>query len=629
MENQFYVIDFDSTFTRVEALDVLGEISLEGHPEKAERLQKIADITNMGMNGEGSFAESLIDRIDLLKANKQHLIKLIETLKGKVSTSFKRNKDFFAEFADNTLIVSSGFKDFIVPIVTEYGIKEENIYANTFTYDAEGNISGFDAENPLAGDGGKVKLLKELNLQGDIYVIGDGYTDYEIREAGLANTFYAFTENVSRDKVTKKADHITPSFDEFLFTNNLPMAISYPKSRIKVLLLENVHPDAAEMFREEGFPVETVKGALDEDELIEKIKGVHVLGIRSKTNLTKRVLEHADKLMAVGAFCIGTNQIDLTECLSRGIVVFNAPYSNTRSVVELAIGEIIMLMRNLPDKSAGMHQNKWNKSAKNSFEIRGKKIGIIGYGSIGSQLSVVAEALGMDVYFYDIVDKQAMGNARKCKSLKQLLNTVDVVTLHVDGRPSNKNIFGKEEFDQMKDGSYFLNLSRGIVVDVEELAKNIKAEKILGAGVDVFPEEPKTNSEPFESVLAGLPNTILTPHIGGSTSEAQEHIGSYVPSKILQYINAGNTYGSVNFSNLQLPSLKNAHRLIHIHRSVPGMLAKINNLLAANDCNILGQYLKTNEGVGYVITDIDAKHGKELIEELKKIPETIKFRILY
>ncbi len=629
MEKKYYIIDFDSTFTKVEALDVLGDISLEGHPEKMERLQKIEDITNLGMNGEGSFAQSLIDRLDLLIANKHHVDQLIERLKGKVSTSIKRNKEFFSQFSDQILIVSSGFKDFIIPIVTEYGIKEENIYANTFTYDDDGNINGFDNNNPLAGDNGKVKLLNDLKLKGDVYVIGDGYTDYEIRESGLANKFYAYTENVAREKVTKKADHITPSFDEFLFNNKLPMAISYPKNRIKVLLLENVHPDAKAMFEEEGFPVETVGGALDENELIEKIKGVHVIGIRSKTNITKRVLEHADKLMAIGAFCIGTNQIDLNECLQRGITVFNAPYSNTRSVVELAIGELIMLLRNIPDKSMGMHEGKWNKSAKNSFEVRGKKLGIVGYGNIGSQLSVVAEALGMDVYFYDVVDKLALGNAKKCKSLKQLLNTVDIVTLHVDGRPSNKGVFGKEEFDQMRESSYFINLSRGIVVDIAELKKNLDSGKILGAGIDVFPTEPKTNKEPFESELLGASNVILTPHIGGSTSEAQEHIGSYVPTKILEYINAGNTYGSVNFPNLQLPTLKNAHRLIHIHKSVPGMLANINNILAAHNCNILGQYLKTNEGIGYVITDIDTKHEKSLIDELKLIPDTIKFRILY
>lgn len=629
MSKKYYIIDFDSTFTKVEALDVLGEISLEGFPDKAERLQKVADITNEGMNGEGSFATSLTKRIELLNASKGHISQLIERLKQKVSKSVIRNKAFFQEYADNILIISSGFKEFIVPIVTEFGIKEENVYANTFRFDKNDNIIGFDTENPLSEDGGKVKLLKNIKLKGDVYVIGDGYTDYEIKASGLANKFYAFTENVEREKVIKNADHVAPSFDEFLYQNKLPMAISYPKNRIRVLLLENIHPDAAAAFREEGYRVETVSGALDEDELIEKIKNVHVLGVRSKTNVTKRVLEHANKLMTVNAFCIGTNQIDLEECQKRGILVFNAPYSNTRSVVELAIGEIILLMRNIPDKSKKMHDGIWHKSASNSFEVRGKKLGIIGYGNIGSQLSVLAEAMGMQVYFYDLVEKLALGNAKKCTTMKQLLEQCDIVTLHVDGRPSNKNTFGAEEFKLMKKGSVFLNLSRGFVVDIEALQKEMENGRIIGAGVDVFPKEPKTNDEEFVSPLRNVPNVLLTPHIGGSTAEAQEDIGNFVPNKVIQYINTGSSYGSVNFPNLQLPDVKDAHRLIHIHKNVPGILAKINNILAAHGCNIEGQYLKTSEGVGYVITDINKEYEPGLVKDFKEIPDTIKFRILY
>lgn len=627
--NKYFIIDFDSTFTKVEALDVLGEISLDGRPDKSDRLKQISDITNQGMNGEGSFSESLRSRIDLLQANKHHLGQLINKLETKVSKSIERNKSFFEKFSDNVLIVSSGFKEFITPIVTKYGIKEKNVHANSFKYDENENIVGFDDENVLSGDNGKVKLLKKLKLKGDVYVIGDGYTDYEIREAGLANKFYAFTENITRDKVTAKADHIAPSFDEFLYQNGLPMAISYPKNRIRALLLENVHPEAKKMFKEEGYKVETEKGAMDEEELIERIKNVSIIGIRSKTNITKKVLDNAPKLMAIGAFCIGTNQIDLEECAKRGIMVFNAPYSNTRSVVELAIGEMILLMRNIPDKSVQMHKGVWNKSANNSFEVRNKKLGIIGYGNIGSQLSIIAEALGMQVYFYDMVDKLSLGNAIKCRSLKELLNIADVVTLHVDGRPENKNIFGAEHFDMMKDGSYFMNLSRGFVVDVEALRKNIDSGKILGCAVDVFPEEPKTNSEPFSSPLMGAQNTILSPHIGGSTAEAQEHIGTYVPSKIMEYINTGSSFGSVNFPNIQLPTLSNAHRLMHVHKNVPGILANINNTLVKHECNILGQYLKTSGDIGYVITDVDRQHGNELIEDLKKVPDTIKFRVLY
>ena len=406
-------------------------------------------------------------------------------------------------------------------------------------------------------------------------------------------------------------------------------SLSYPKSRIKVLLLENVHPVALQLFEQEGFQVELRKGALDEDELIEAIQGVHILGIRSKTMVTRRVLESANKLMTIGAFCIGTNQIDLQACTERGIAVFNAPYSNTRSVVELAIGEIIMLIRNVVTKSNQMHAGVWDKSAANSFEVRGKKLGLVGYGNIGTQLSVVAEALGMEVYFYDVVDKLSLGNARKCKSLDELLAIADIISLHTDGRKTNKNLIGAREFSLMKKGVLFLNLSRGHIVDIPALVEAIKSGQVGGAGIDVFPYEPKTNAEAFINELRGLPNVILTPHIGGSTEEAQENIGNFVPAKLLEYINNGSTYGSVNFPELQLPLLKDSHRLLHIHANMPGILARMNNIFAKYNINIRGQYLKTTEDIGYVITDVAKNYSDEVVEELKAIDNTIKFRLLY
>ncbi len=624
-----YVIDFDSTFTQVEALDVLGEISLAEKKDREKRLANLKDLTDRGMGGNLSFRDSLRQRLDLLEARRHHLDPLIENLKKKISTSFMRNPDFFEENREDIYIISNGFKEFIVPIVRELGLKEENVYANTFEFDEEGRITGFDKDNVLSSNNGKVEQLKSLDLKGDVYVIGDGYTDYEIKAAGLANKFYAFTENVERGNVLKNADHITPSLDEFLYVHKMNKAISYPKNRIKVLLLENVHEDAVKIMKNEGYNVSTYSGGLDEEELAERIKDVSVLGIRSKTQLTAKVLENANRLIAVGAFCIGTNQIDLEACLKKGVAVFNAPFSNTRSVVELAIGEIILLTRNLPDRIGEMHQGVWNKSAKGSNEVRGKKLGIVGYGNIGAQLSVVAEALGFDVYYYDLVEKLALGNATKCKSLDELLQKVDVITLHVDGRKENKNMIGEHEFQQMRDGAIFLNLARGQVVDVDALKKHIESGKIRGAGIDVFPKEPKTNKEEFESVLRGLPNLILTPHIGGSTEEAQVNIGNFVPGKIIEYINTGGTTNSVNFPNLQLPTLENAHRLIHIHHNKPGIIAHINRILAAHDINIVGQYLKTNETIGYVITDIDKEYNSDVIKELKGIQGTIRFRVLY
>jgi D-3-phosphoglycerate dehydrogenase len=623
------IIDFDSTFTKVEGLDELAAIALTGHPQREKIVQEIVDLTNKGMNGEMSFAEGLRQRIDLLKANRANIEELISLLRTKVSDSFLRNRQFLTENADYIFIVSSGFKEFIVPIVTELGLRADHVYANEFRFDEEGNIIGIDQDNVLSTDGGKIKLLASLKLEGDVYAIGDGYTDYQIKEAGFANRFYAFTENVERPKVVAVADHIATSFDDFLYDNKLSRSQSYPKSRIKVLLLENVHPVALRAFEEQGFNVEFVKGALDEDELCERIKDVSIIGIRSKTNITKRVLENANRLMAIGAFCIGTNQIDLEAAAERGIAVFNAPYSNTRSVVELAIGEMIVLIRNIVTKSNQMHAGVWDKSANGSFEVRGKKLGMVGYGSIGTQLSVVAEALGMEVYFYDGIEKLSLGNARKVNTLEELLSISDVISMHVDGRKENTNLIGKREFDLMKDGVIFMNLSRGHVVDIEALAEAVKSGKVAGASVDVFPKEPKTNDEVFESALRGLPNVILTPHIGGSTEEAQENIGYFVPSKLLEFMNNGSSYGSVNFPEVQLPKLKDSHRLLHIHANVPGVLAKLNNIFAKNNINITGQYLKTNEKIGYVIVDIAKNYTEEFIQELKEVEGTIRFRMLY
>ncbi|HCM77844.1 MAG TPA: phosphoglycerate dehydrogenase [Cytophagales bacterium] len=629
ISNKYIVIDFDSTFTKVEAFDALADISLKDHPQRAAIKKQIEDLTNQGMDGSLSFRESLKQRLALLSPNQQHLEQLVVVLRGMVSESFKRNKSFFEEYNGRIYIISNGFHAFIDPIVTEFGVKKENIFANKFHFNDKGEVIGFDEDNPLSANNGKVEQLKRLNLPGDVYVIGDGYTDYEIKHSGLANKFFAFTENVERGNVLSKADHITPSLDEFLYLNNLNTAISYPKNRINVLLLESVHPAAVKLMKEEGFNVEVYPAGLTEEELCEKIANVSILGIRSKTQVTAKVLDCANRLMAIGAFCIGTNQIDLDAAAKKGIAVFNAPYSNTRSVVELAIAEIIMLMRNLPDKFAKMHLGQWEKSASNSFEIRGKNLGIVGYGSIGSQLSVLAESLGMKVFYYDTEEKLALGNATKCKSLKELLQIADVVSLHVDGRPSNQHMIGPEEFKLMKKGVILLNLSRGHIVDVKALKENILNGHVAGSGADVFEYEPISNAEEFVSELRGLPNTILTPHIGGSTLEAQENIAHFVPGKLMDYINTGSTSQSVNFPNLVLPILENAHRLIHIHNNVPGVLAKINATLANNGINIAGQYLKTTEHIGYVITDINKDYDRELIKEMRSIEHTIKFRVLY
>ncbi len=397
---------------------------------------------------------------------------------------------------------------------------------------------------------------------------------------------------------------------------------------MRALLLENLHPRATEILGAAGIEVTAHVGAMDEAELIDAIQGVELLGIRSKTNLTANVIDAADSLIAAGAFSVGTNQIDLAAAAKKGIAVFNAPFSNTRSVVELAISEIIGLTRRLPDHNRLMHEGVWDKSAEGAHEIRGRTLGIIGYGNIGSQLSVVAEALGMNVIFFDSAEKLAMGNATRMHTLDELLEQSDAVTLHIDGRRGNAGLFGKEQFDRMKPGALFLNLSRGFVVDVDALAAAIESGHLAGAAIDVFPEEPKKRGDAFDSPLRGVPNVILTPHIAGSTEEAQRDIGQFVATRLRDYVEHGSTSLSVNVPNLSLDHNSGSHRIAHLHRNVPGVLAQVNAQFAAHDANIEGQLLATSGELGYVVTDVAAGVADETIEALRAMDATVRLRVL-
>jgi D-3-phosphoglycerate dehydrogenase len=398
---------------------------------------------------------------------------------------------------------------------------------------------------------------------------------------------------------------------------------------VRVLLLEQIHRDAEEILGASGFEVESLPRALDEDELVERIADVTLLGIRSKTHVTARVLDAAPHLVAIGAFCIGTNQIDLAAATERGVAVFNAPFSNTRSVVELAIAEIIAMTRRLTEKNALMHDGVWDKSADGAHEVRGRTLGIVGYGNIGTQLSVLAENLGMNVLFYDTADKLALGNARRCLSLDELLAASDIVTLHVDGRPTNANLFGEDEFAQMRPGSLLLNLSRGFVVDYGALRKHIESGHIAGAAVDVFPVEPKGRGDEFVSELRGLPNVILTPHIGGSTEEAQQDIGRFVAGKFRDFVHDGSTSMSVNIPALILPRAAGVLRLVHIHRNVPGVLARVNGLLAEHGVNVEAQLLATHGDIGYVVTDSASGTTQAIVDQIRAMPETVRLRVIF
>ena len=624
-----FVFDFDSTLVRIESLEALADLALDGADDGAAIRDEVGRLTDAAMAGEIGFGEALRRRLALLPLHRRHVEALAARVADELAPSVQRNLAFFRQHADRIVIVSGGFREIVAPVAARLGVAADRVLANDLVYDADGRVTGVDPANPLAEAGGKVRAIAGLALPRPLVMVGDGWTDAEVRQAGAADRFYAFTEVVRRLPVIGAADAEVASIDELLHAEGLAGRWSYPRSRMRILLLENIHPAAVARLEAEGYTVETASGALGEDELAARIAGVHVLGVRSKTQVTGRVLAAADRLLAVGAFCIGTNQIDLEAAAGRGVAVFNAPYSNTRSVVELAVGLTIALLRDVTDKSAAMHRGVWNKSASGARELRGKTLGIVGYGAIGSQLSVLAEALGMRVVFHDLTERLALGNARPVASLDALLTEADVVSLHVDGRRENTALLGPAQLARMKAGAVLLNLSRGHVVDVEALAAALESGRLRGAAVDVFPEEPATNADPFDSPLRGLPNVILTPHIGGSTEEAQEAIGAFAAERLLAYLNRGDTTFCVNLPNVQLAEVAGAHRLLHIHRNQPGVLADLNRAMAEAGLNILGQHLKTDERTGYVIVDVDRDYDPAALQALRGVAGTLRFRTLY
>jgi D-3-phosphoglycerate dehydrogenase len=623
------ILDFDSTIVAAEGLDEIARLALADDPDREAKVLAIEGITRDGMEGRIGIDESLRRRFAMLSITKAHVAEVVKLLKKKIAPSFRRHRAEVKRNASRIWVVSSGFRDYVVPVCAELGIADDHVIANELLWSKDGFCTGYDTSSPLARPKGKPAAVRALRLDGLVVAVGDGATDGEIRDEGAAGEFVAYCENIERENVVARADRVVRSVDELLWIYGLPGAPSYPKSRMVALLLENIHADAAQRLADEGYKVEALSDALPEAELARALKGVSLLGIRSKTRVTAGALAAADRLLAIGCFCIGTEQVDLSAAGARGVAVFNAPYSNTRSVVELAIGEIVMLFRRAVESDRILHAGGWRKSAQGCREVRGKTLGIVGYGHIGSQLSVLAEAMGMHVMYHDIAEVMPLGNAQRAKSFADLLAKSDVVSLHVDGRRENTHLIGERELRKMRAGAVLVNLSRGHIVDLDALAASLRAGHLAGAAVDVFPAEPNSNKEPFDSPLRGIPNVILTAHIGGSTAEAQQGIGVFVANRLVDHVNTGSTAGCVNLPEIALPPTPRAHRFLHLHRNQPGVLAEINGILARRKINILGQSLRTSDEVGYVVTDVNKSYDDAVVHELRAVGGTLRFRVLY
>ncbi len=598
MQQPWFIIDFDSTFTQVEAMEELAAISLKNDPEKEAIIEQIKHLTDLAMDGKMPFNKSLKARIALLSAKKYHLNMLVNKLRKKVSPSFARNKEFFKKYQGRVLIVSGGFKEFIAPVVKSFFIDEDCIYANTFIYDKKNNIIGSDEENPLAQEGGKVKLLKQLKLKGQVIAIGDGYTDYQMRESGMAEQFFAFTENIARERVLAKADYIAPSLDEILYKMKLPMALSYPKSRINAVLLGKETFAAEPYFKLEGYNV--IKRETLTNKALTDLKNASIIVSSLKQEITD--LNNFPKLISLAVWGNNNKQFNASIAQQRAVPIFSSPFANTRSVVELGLGFMFQLSR------------------QTNTELRGKKIGIIGYGNAGSLMGVLAQNLGMDVLYFDEKDRAPLGNAIACKSVTDLLKKSNYVVLLQS--KNTGTILAEKELKQMQPNACLINLSYDDSVEVQAALKLVQQKKLFGFAMDFQQEENYLKLKQNSQIIATLNQR-------NNTLETQQNIASFTSEKIIQYINTGNISSSLNFPDIQLPALQGSHRFIHIHKNKPGLLAKINAVLAKHKINITGQYLKTNETLGYVITDVSKKYDNEVISELKKIEATLKFRVIY
>jgi len=636
------IFDFDSTIINAEGNELLVQSALQRVPagEREVKQQRLLDYTIKATNGEIPLSEAMRGRFALAEITMEDINRVAAEITKTINPMIHETIVDLQKRGKNIIVFSTSIEQIVLPVTQKLGIAGENVFTNTLKTDNTGKILGVLEENPLFMSLGKVYVAELLKSQGRLVdgtaIIGDGYSDLAVKKNNIAEMFVYYSGTVDREEIRLQADFTVDKFDQLLpllsSTAEYSQDALATKSKTsvevipEVVLLENVHPVAIRKLTEEQYVVQNFKNAWSEQELIEKANQANVLGIRSKTKITARVIENLHDLWVVGAFCIGTNQIDLEAASQAGIPVFNAPYSNTRSVAELVVGETIMLMRRISEKSEGAHNGLWLKQAEGCNEIRGKTVGIVGYGHIGTQVSVMLENLGMSVIFHDIVDKLPLGNARRAKDLYDLLERSDVVTLHVPDTPETRNMIGEKEMVRMKRNSYLLNLSRGKVVDLDALHKMLEYGHLAGAAVDVFPYEPAGNDEKFTSPLQHLPNVILTPHIGGSTLEAQENIANYVSDKMANFIKTGSTIGSVNFPEIELPRVENTHRILHIHKNVPGVLAKINSVFARRNINVEGQILQTRDKIGYLIVDVNMDVSGQVHNIMKHITETIQVR---
>ncbi len=636
------IFDFDSSIVTVKSVEFLLKTAIQqSGKERSVRLERLYELNGQIMEGKRLVGDALSCVLELAPLNLADVERAAEQMIRYVRPRVRETITDLLAREKKLFVFSVGIDKMVVPLARRLGIPANNIFTNNLRFNQKGRVTGFDDSNPLFSNVGKLYLAEKLSkagrLDGGTAVVGDSLADLAICKNKIGDMFVYFAGPTVWEDTRRQADFSVDRFDRLLPLFCSDDELSHDKAgalvsgdepetkKPSILLLENVHHRAEEKLREAGYDVALEKSAWEEEKLCRSVH-VNVLGIRSRTRLSRRAIMEMKQLWVIGAFCIGTNQIDLVAATEAGIPVFNAPYANTRSVAELVVGEVIMLMRRTFEKSSAAHQGRWLKSAHGAREIRGKTVGIVGYGRIGSQVSVLLENMGMSVLYFDIVDKLPLGNAKAVDTLQEVLENADIVTLHVPDTPITQGLIGKKELSMMKCGVCLINASRGKVVDLEALRQSMDSGHIAGAALDVFPEEPARAEDIFHTPMQGAPNVILTPHIGGSTLEAQENIAEYISSKFEKFIRTGSTIGSVNLPEMELPRIQGTHRILHVHRNVPGVLAKINSVFARRNINVEGQILQTKGSIGYLIVDVDQDVADQVLNLLTAVTETIKVR---